>query len=68
MRNVGLCGFARMMSCMKRMGMSGMRMMSRDLMMTFRVVPGCFLMVLHSLLVMLGGLGMVAMRRMLFVR
>ncbi len=63
-----LCSFARMMSCMKRVGMSGMCVMSRGLMMTRGVMRGCFLVVLHSLLVMLGGLGMVAMRRMLLMR
>jgi hypothetical protein len=68
MRNVSLCGFVRMMSCKKRMGMSGMRVMSRDLIMTRRVVPGCFLMVLHGLFMVLGCLYMMAVRRMVLVR
>ena len=68
MRNVSLCRFVRMMSCKKRMGMSGMRVMSRDLIMTCRVVPGCLLMVLHSLFMLLGRLYMMVMRRMVLVR
>ncbi len=68
MRNVSLCGFVRMMSCKKRMGMSGMRVMSRDLIMTCRVVPSCFLMLLHGLLVVLGRLRMMAVRGMVLVR
>ncbi len=32
MRNMRLRSFARMMSCMKRMGVGGMRVMSRGLM------------------------------------
>ena len=34
MQNVSLCGFVCMMSCKKRVGMSGMRVMSRGLVMT----------------------------------
>ncbi len=60
MRDVRLCGFARMMFCMQGMGMSGMRVMSRRLMVAGGVVPGSFLVVLRSVLVMFGGLGMMA--------
>ncbi len=68
MRNVSLCAFACLMRCKKRMGMSGIRVMSRDLIMTCRVVTGGFLMVLHSLFMMLSRLYMMAMRWMLLVR
>lgn len=64
MRDVRLRGFAGVMGRMQGMGMSGMRVMSRRLMMSRCVVPGSFLVVLGSMLVMFGGLGMMAVRGM----
>ncbi len=64
MRDMRLCGFAGVMFRMQGVGMSGMRVMSRRLMMTGGVVPGSFLVVLRSVLVMFGGLGMMAVRGM----
>jgi hypothetical protein len=68
MRNVSLCAFVCVMGCMKRMGVSGMRVMSRDLVMTCCVVSGRFLMVLHSQFMVLSRHYMVLLRRMMVLR
>lgn len=40
---MGFCGFARVMGCLKRMGVGAVGMMSCGLMVTGRVVTGRFL-------------------------
>ena len=64
MRHVGLCGLARVMSCVQQMGVGSMCVMSRRVMMTRGVVSSRFLVMLRSLFVMLGGLHMMGMCRM----
>jgi hypothetical protein len=56
------------MGGVQRVGARAVRMMSRLLMMTGSVMRGGFLVVLHGVFVMLGGLGMMAMGRMMVVR
>ncbi len=68
MRKVGFCSLVRIMSCMKHMRVGSLRVMSSLLNLTGSVMRGCFLVVLRSLLMVLGSLHMMAMRRMLFVR
>ena len=68
MRNVGLCSLIRMMGCLKRMGMGGMGVMSCLFVLTCSVMGRRFLMMLHSLFVMLGGLGVMALRWMVPLR
>jgi hypothetical protein len=63
-----LGSFIRVMSCMKHVGMGGMCMMGRFLTMTCRVVPGRLFMMLHGVLMMLGGLHVMAVRRVFVVR
>ncbi len=68
MRYVGLGRFACVMSGMQGMRMSGMRVMSRLLMMTGGVVGGRLFMVFSRVLVVLGGLRVMSVRRMGAVR
>jgi hypothetical protein len=48
MRHVGLCGLARVMSCVQHMSMGSMRVISSRLMMTSCVMPSGFLVMLQS--------------------
>ncbi len=61
---MGLCSLTGMMGSVKRMGMSGVGVMSGRLMMSGCVVPGSFLVMLRSMLVMFGGLRVMGMCRM----
>ena len=62
------CSLAGMMGCLKRMGMGGMGVMSCLFGMTGSVLRGRLLVMLHGMLVMFGGLGVMSLRRMLLVR
>ena len=61
MRCVRLGGFVSMVSRMQRVGMGDVRVLSRLLMMSGRVMRSCFLVMLHSLLMMLSSLGVMTM-------
>jgi hypothetical protein len=63
-RHVRLRGLTRMMCSMKRVSMRGMGMMSGHFMVPGGVMSGGFLVVFRSVLVMLGSLLVMAMRRM----
>jgi hypothetical protein len=56
------------MGGVKHMSVRRMGVMSRRFVVPRRVVPSGFLMVLHCVLGMLGGLGMMAVRRMTLKR
>jgi hypothetical protein len=58
---VSLGGFVSMVSRMQRVGMGHVRVLSRLLMMSGSVMRSCFLVMLHSLLMMLGSLGVMTM-------
>jgi len=62
---MSLCRFARMMRCMKHMSVGGVRVMGGLIVMPRRVVRGRFLMMLHRVLMVLGSLHVVVMRRMI---
>jgi hypothetical protein len=68
MSGVGFCGFARVMGCMKRMGVGAVGVMSCGLMMTAGVVPSGFLVMPSSMLVMPGRFQMVLMGRVASMR
>ena len=68
MRCVRLGGFVSMVSRMQRVGMGDVRVLSRLLMMSGSVMRSCFLVMLHSLLMMLSSLGVMTMSRMTDVR
>ena len=53
---------------MQRVGMGDVRVLSRLLMMSGRVMRSCFLVMLHSLLMMLSSLGVMTMSWMTDVR
>ena len=57
-----------MVSRMQRVGMGDVRVLSRLLMMSGSVMRRCFLVMLHSLLMMLSSLGVMTMSRMTDVR
>jgi hypothetical protein len=57
-----------MVSRLQRVGMGDVRVLGRLVMMSGRVMRRCFLVMLHSLLMMLSGLGVMTMSRMTDVR
>jgi hypothetical protein len=67
-RYVRLGGFASVVSRVQRVGMGDVRVLSRLLMMSGSVMRGCFLVMLHSVLMMLSSLGVMTMSRMTDVR
>src|SRR5208337_1459846 len=60
-RCVSLGGFASIVSRMQRVRMGDVRVLSRLLMMSGSVLRSCFLVMLHSLLMMLSSLGVMTM-------